>query len=72
MIKFARIQKGKEADKLELLRVATMNGALLAAMRKVDFQAKELAESMALAHGGEWQARVDHQRMTVLVWKVDD
>ena len=72
MIKFARIQAGKEADKLELLRVATLNGGLLTAMRKVDFQAQELAESMALAHGGEWRARVDHQRMTVLVWKVDD
>lgn len=61
MIKFARIQKGKEADKLELLRVATMNGALLAAMRKVDFKANELAESMALAHGGQWRVEIDHQ-----------
>lgn len=61
MIKFARTQKGKEADKLELLRVATMNGALLAAMRKVDFKANELAESMALAHGGQWRVEIDHQ-----------
>ena len=61
MIKFARIQKGKEADKLELLRVATMNGALLAAMRKVDFKANKLAEFMALAHGGEWRVEIDHQ-----------
>jgi hypothetical protein len=72
MIRFARIQKGKEADKLELLRVATLNGGLLTAMRKVDFKASDLAESMALAYGGEWKARVDHQRMTVLIWRVDD
>lgn len=67
MIKFARIQEGKEADKLELLRVATLNGGLLAAMRKIDFQAKELAESMALAHGGDWQVQIDHQAEFVIV-----
>ncbi|MCO7726404.1 MULTISPECIES: hypothetical protein [Brucella/Ochrobactrum group] len=71
MIKFVTIQPGKEGDRLELLRVATLNGGLLTAMRKADFQAKELAETMALAHGGQWQARIDHQRMTVLVWKAD-
>jgi hypothetical protein len=71
MIKFARIQAGKEGDRLELLRVATLNGGLLALMRKIDFKANELAETMALAHGGEWKARVDHQRMTVLVWRAD-
>jgi len=61
MIKFARIQAGKEGDRLELLRVATLNGGLLALMRKVDFKANELAETMALMHGGEWTAEVDHQ-----------
>lgn len=72
MIKFARIEPGKEGDKLELLRVATLNGGLLAAMRKVDFRANEIAETMALMHGGEWKARIDHQRMTVLVWRSGD
>ncbi|WPM81141.1 hypothetical protein R5W60_05440 [Brucella pseudintermedia] len=61
MIKFVTIQPGKEGDKLELLRVATLNGGLLALMRKIDFKANELAETMALAHGGEWRVEVDHQ-----------
>lgn len=61
MIKFARIQAGKEGDRLELLRVATLNGGLLASMRKIEFRANELAETMALMHGGEWTAEVDHQ-----------
>ncbi len=61
MIKFARIEAGKESDKLELLRVATLNGGLLASMRKIDFKANELAETMASLHGGEWTAEVDHQ-----------
>ena len=60
MIRFARIEPGKEGDKLELLRVATLNGGLLTLMRKIDFQANELAESMALMHGGEWRVEVDH------------
>lgn len=61
MIKFARIQAGKEGDRLELLRVATLNGGLLASMRQIEFRANELAETMALMHGGEWTAEVDHQ-----------
>lgn len=67
MIRFAKIRPDKEADKLELLRVATLNGALITAMRKVDLRAQELAETMALAHGGEWQAQVDHQAGFVIV-----
>ncbi len=71
MIKFARIEAGKESDRLELLRVATLNGGLLASMRKIEFKANELAETMASVHGGEWKSRVDHQRMTILVWRAD-
>lgn len=67
MIKFARIEAGKESDKLELLRVATLNGGLLASMRKVDFQANEIAETMSSIHGGEWKAQVDHQAQYVIV-----
>lgn len=72
MIKFARIQPGKEADRVELIRVATLNGGLLAAIRKIDFHANKIAETMTLAHGGEWKIRVDHQRMTVLIWRAGD
>ena len=67
MIKFARIEAGKEGDRLELLRVATLNGGLLAAMRKAEFKANELAETMALLYGGDWRAQIDHQAEFVIV-----
>ncbi len=71
MIKFVTIQPGKEGDKLELLRVGALNGGLLTAMKKAEFKANELAETMALLYGGQWSVQIDHQRMTVLVWRAD-
>ncbi len=67
MIKFVTIQPGKEGDRLELLRVATLNGGLLIAMRKAEFKANELAETMASLYGGQWSVQIDHQAEFVLV-----
>ncbi len=72
MINFAKIEPDKENDKVELIRVAALNGGLLALMKMVEVKAKELAEAMSLVYEGTWNFQIDYQRMTVLVWKDHD
>ena len=68
MIKFSAIRPGKEGDKVELIRVAAQNGALLGLLKKVDLMANEIADTMTLAYGGDWRIVVDHQRRSVMIF----
>lgn len=71
MIKFASIQPGKEGDRLEILRVATLNGGVVDNMKRVEKGAAYLADIMASLHGGQWQAQVDHQIGFVHVQRIE-